>query len=349
MAEARQDRPRVSVVVNNYDYAWCLADAVDSALAQTHPDVEVVVVDDGSTDGSVALLRGYGDAIVLVLKENGGQASALNAGFAASSGEFVVFLDADDTLAPHAVERAVAAWAPGVAKVQWRLDVVDGQRRRLGYSHPPASQPAVQGDVLADLLRRGRYVTSMTSGNLFPRAVLQAVLPIPESGYRIAADGYLVSVVPFHGDVVTLDETLGQYRRHGSNSWSMQTLDVDRLRSFVRHNEARHRLIRDEARRRGMVVADDLGWSDAQHVRSRLVHRRRAGHEAADPDLAVPRSAVALAARGARLSLTDPDLAPWRRAVLAGWFAVVAVAPQPVVSRLAEWAYVPHKRPGRRG
>src|SRR3954447_21770694 len=76
-----------SVVVNNHNYARFLSDAIDSALSQTHPDTEVIVVDDGSTDGSPEVISGYGDNITAILNEWGGQGSAVNAGFAASSGE----------------------------------------------------------------------------------------------------------------------------------------------------------------------------------------------------------------------------------------------------------------------
>ncbi len=67
-------RRRVSIVVLNYNYATYLPLAVDSALAQSHPDVEVVVVDDGSTDGSAAVLDRYADRVRVVRKANGGQA-----------------------------------------------------------------------------------------------------------------------------------------------------------------------------------------------------------------------------------------------------------------------------------
>ena len=79
--------PRVSVVVNNFNYERYLGEAIDSALAQDHDDVEVVVVDDGSTDGSADVVRAYGSRVVPVLKPNGGQGSAFNAGFAAATGD----------------------------------------------------------------------------------------------------------------------------------------------------------------------------------------------------------------------------------------------------------------------
>src|SRR5690349_4493610 len=89
---------RVSIVVVSYNYAEYLLQAVESAILQTYPYTDVVVVDDGSTDGSRNILRGFGERIRLVLKDHGGETSTVNAGFAASLGDIVMFLDSDDVL-----------------------------------------------------------------------------------------------------------------------------------------------------------------------------------------------------------------------------------------------------------
>jgi glycosyltransferase involved in cell wall biosynthesis len=100
----------VSIVIDNYNYARFLRQAIDSALAQAYRPLEVVVVDDGSTDDSAEIMRSYGDKICAVFKENGGQGSAFNAGFARSTGEIVALLDADDYLKPGAIEQLAAAY-----------------------------------------------------------------------------------------------------------------------------------------------------------------------------------------------------------------------------------------------
>ena len=99
--------PLVSIVIDNYNYGGFVAEAIDSALAQTYPRTEVIVVDDGSTDGSREIIAAYGDRVRPLLKDNGGQASAFNAGFGLSRGEVILFLDADDALLPTAVAEAV--------------------------------------------------------------------------------------------------------------------------------------------------------------------------------------------------------------------------------------------------
>lgn len=92
--------PAVSVVIPAYNAAWCVGKAIDSVLAQDFPDLELIVVDDGSTDDTPAVLEAYGDSIRVVQKSNGGLSSARNAGIDAARGELVAFLDADDWWLP---------------------------------------------------------------------------------------------------------------------------------------------------------------------------------------------------------------------------------------------------------
>src|SRR4051794_34247007 len=150
------DAQLVSVIIDNFNYERFLRRAVDSALAQTYPKVEVIVVDDGSTDGSLALLEEYRDTVTVITKENGGQASALNAGFARCNGDVVLFLDSDDELRPDAAEKVVEALRPGVAKVHYRLESVDADGTSLGVLYPPADLPLAHGWVVEQLLRDSR-------------------------------------------------------------------------------------------------------------------------------------------------------------------------------------------------
>jgi hypothetical protein len=95
------DVPSFSVVIAAYQVADVIGEAISSALAQTVPPLEIVVCDDGSSDDLEAALAPYRDRIVLVRKENGGEASAKNAGARAASGDFVAILDADDVYLPE--------------------------------------------------------------------------------------------------------------------------------------------------------------------------------------------------------------------------------------------------------
>ena len=140
----------VSIIINNYNYERFLAEAIDSALNQTYQNLEVIVVDDGSTDNSRQIIKGYGDRIISILQANGKQAAAFNSGFARSKGDIIIFLDSDDYLFPQAVAEIIAIWQSDLAKVHYRLNVVDGVGESLGYSSPQGTEPLCSGKSLAN-------------------------------------------------------------------------------------------------------------------------------------------------------------------------------------------------------
>ena len=100
--------PAVSVIIPAYNAAWCVGKAVDSVLAQDYRNYEVIVVNDGSTDETAAVLDTYGDAIRVVRQANGGLSSARNAGIRTARGEFIAFLDADDWWLPEKLSLQLA-------------------------------------------------------------------------------------------------------------------------------------------------------------------------------------------------------------------------------------------------
>src|SRR5262249_23742907 len=96
--------PEVSVVIPSYNSAKYLRDAVDSVLKQTFRDFEVVVVDDGSTDDTQAVICRYVSSVRYIRQDNSGVADARNRGIEASRGHYIAFLDADDTWLKHKLE-----------------------------------------------------------------------------------------------------------------------------------------------------------------------------------------------------------------------------------------------------
>lgn len=243
---------KVSIIINNYNYERYLREAVDSALAQDYPDCEVIVVDDGSTDTSPEIIRGYGDRIIPVLQANAGQGSAMNAGFAACSGDWVIFLDADDKLRPQAMRRALEATAPGVAKVHFRLACIDEAGQTTGVMRPFAKVELSEGDLSERLIRGLSYAGPPTSGNLYARDLLAAILPMEESLYRICADRHLNTLAPFHGRVVAVEELLGEYRVHGGSNWNTARSQLDSACKLLERKRAKHRLIVEAAAAKGI-------------------------------------------------------------------------------------------------
>lgn len=98
---------KVSVIITAYQHARFISDAIGSVLAQTYPDDELIVVDDGSTDGTREIVTNYGNQLVYIYQENRGSAAARNSGIRAATGEYVAFLDADDVWLPNKLELEV--------------------------------------------------------------------------------------------------------------------------------------------------------------------------------------------------------------------------------------------------
>ena len=98
---------RVSIITPTYTRPRWLPDAIESALAQTYPDVELIVVNDGSTDNTEDILKPYMDRIVYIYKENSGQGDALNTGIEAATGEYIGRVDDDDLHMPEKTELQV--------------------------------------------------------------------------------------------------------------------------------------------------------------------------------------------------------------------------------------------------
>ena len=259
----------VSVVVNNYNYGRFLAQAIDSALCQTYSPIEVVVVDDGSTDESREVIATYGDRVIPLLKTNGGQASAFNTAIAASHGEVLIFLDADDVLLPTAVELAMQQFRPGVVKVHWPLWRADDDLERTGQQIPAEELPA--GDMRAFTFSEGpaTSLSPPTSGNAWARDFLDRVTPIPEPEHRIGADGYLYGLAPAFGSIERVTSPQGIYRIHNRNSYRRMPVE-ERLRLGIRSFEHQWQLLEAHALQIG-IPADRKNWE-----RQSYFHRLRA-------------------------------------------------------------------------
>ncbi len=318
-------KPLVSILVNNYNYGRFLAEAIDSVLNQTYPHIEIIVIDDGSTDESRQIIKSYGNKIIPILKENGGQASAFNASFSKSNGEIIVFLDSDDYLFPEAIEQVITAWKPGISKLQFRLQTVDVHKKPIGF-YPGLDSEMENGDVLPILLTKGRYTTPVTSGNAFSRDVLQQILPMPESEFRICADAYLVNLVPFYGEIISLNHPLGAYRIHGKNFWSTNQIEIESLKRSVLHDLQKYQLITNKAKELEYQVPSELGFQDYTHLRPRLASLRLNPQE---HPILTDKSLI-LSLYGIRSIFLYTDFNISKKIVLSLWFIWVGLLPLPL-------------------
>ena len=334
----------VDIVINNHNYGRFLGDAVQAALNQDHPHVRVIVVDDGSTDNSHDVLREYAGRIEIVLKPQGGQASAVNVGFERSTGDVVIFLDADDMLERQAVSRVASVFASDerIVKVQYRMQVVDAAGKPTGTYRPHVHTPLLNGDLSrAEVTFPYDLPWPGMSANAFRADALRRILPMPE-GRPSGADWYLVHLVALLGHVGSIDEALGSYRVHGSNMYARQqaTLDLGQIRMAVSCAE----LITPHIEQ----LADDVGVRrppggilSVADLANRLVSMKL------EPELH-PRGAEnvwRLTLDGLRATRRRFDVAWEMKVLLASWFLLTAVAPKAFARALARPFLMPEARP----
>ena len=204
-------RPTISVVIPTFNSAALVTEAVESALGQTLPPHEVIVIDDGSTDDTQRRLGAFADRIAVICQQNAGVAAARNAGVARATGEFVAFLDADDIWHPRKLEfqvRCIEARRPplgalGTYTFDWprvQAPDIDKFAQNGTVKHVDWDSLAVKNSlttssllVRGDLLRKaGTFDTTLQGPedhDLWLRVAEIAevgVLPMPLTGYRDA-------------------------------------------------------------------------------------------------------------------------------------------------------------------
>ena len=289
--------PRVSVIVSCFNYERYVGAAIRSAL-ELQSDTEVIVIDDGSRDRSRDVIGSFGARITALFKANGGQASALNAGFRASRGEAVVFLDADDVLLPGAAGAIAEALADAAtAKAHWPMPVIDAAGERTGAIQ---DTDLAEGDLRRHALEEGPLCditmpSAAMSGNAFPRWLLGRVMPIPEEPYRIGADEYLFGLAPAFGRIVRL-RPLSLYRMHGDNAHARRPFES--MLSFQERHFAIFAAIVGEACRREGRPHDEQAWA-------RSAWWLRAGRVARAIDACVPAAEPLALIDGAQLGIGE--------------------------------------------
>jgi glycosyltransferase involved in cell wall biosynthesis len=239
---------RVSIIILSYNYESFVAETIRSALAQTYPNKEVIVVDDGSTDGSREVIARFGDRITTVFKPNGGQPSSYNAGFEQATGDIVIFLDCDDTLDPNACDEIVRTFVDSrVVKAHYRMRLIDADGNPLGGTIP---RQLGEGDLGLALRERGElYPSSPGSANAYRKRALDRLFPLPlVATDPQGADFFTAYGICLLGEVrVAGTGPLGGYRMHRTSVITQVTFGnavqlsepfasyarYDRLRSWI--------------------------------------------------------------------------------------------------------------------
>jgi glycosyltransferase involved in cell wall biosynthesis len=227
--QSRAVIPKVAVVITCYNYEAFVGHAIRSVLEQNRTDYEIVVIDDGSTDGSWDVIRQT--SVTAFRIENSGQLAACLYGFDRTQAPFVLFLDADDELKPGALDKIIGQLDSHVAKLQFSLTQIDANGDTIFGAHFSIETFRSRDDLAGRVLRTGVYKTPPTSGNVFRRDVCEL---LREVNYDRAVDGVILFAAPFFGDVVSTSEELGRYRIHGRNDSGLGRLpDSSSLRREI--------------------------------------------------------------------------------------------------------------------
>lgn len=222
----------VSVVLAVYNGEAYLPEAIESVLAQTYREFELIVVDDGSTDGTAEIVERFKSAssdrvIAIHLERNSGQGEAFNRGISVAKGKLVSFIDCDDFWFPEKLENVVAEFGDPdeISLHQHHLRLFkNGELLESNFS-PTLSI----GDVFGGAKQSERIPNFVpTAGLTFSKRALDEVGAIPAS-FRICADGYLTRAAMCFGRVTGMDRALGAYRIHENNhTFENDSFDNDR-------------------------------------------------------------------------------------------------------------------------
>ncbi len=319
---------KASIVIANYNYGRFLRQAIESALAQTYRNTEVIAIDDGSTDNSPEIIRSYGDRIVPVFKGNGGQSSCYSRGLAVASGDLVLYLDSDDYLHPHCLSEVVNHWKEGCVKAHFYLDVVDENGVRMD-AVVPSGRLGSGTEPLKMMRLFGAYCSPPGSGNVYSRNYLRKILrPEDDSDFRsfelshFGGDSVAILAAPYFGTIAAIPGILGCYRRHAKASGGVTA--TFQLESSLKtlENEYRKDIVRDRAWRLVAHQTEMPKLSDPSRLKRRLCYLCLSGRRLDPKD-----NPLKLLGTGV-LSCILWDGYSWtQKLAISAWFVATALLP----------------------
>ena len=317
--------PLVTCVICAYDYGAYVEAAVRSALEQEGlpggaDALEVIVVDDGSTDETPAVLASFGDAIAVLSQQNEGPAVATNRAIAQARGRYVSLLDADDVWLPDKLARQLALLEarPEVGLVHGDMEVIDGDGRLTHPSkHDWYGELPVVGRALGRLLAQNEATTSAIT---LRADVAKAIPPAP--AWAWCRDWWLAAHVAAAHEVDACREPVAQYRIHGDNVSAQDARSERAIRLWERDLRVRRILLRELDLANATLDELALAWARFAGFLAKVAEVRGIPHAAVVPVDAADR-AVAAALRADAQALLDADPA------VAGRTAVKAMAADP--------------------
>jgi glycosyltransferase involved in cell wall biosynthesis len=222
----------ISIIIPTYNYGRFLRDAIDSVLAQTYRPMEIIVVDDGSTDDTPQILAEYGERIRVIHQDNRGVGAARNTGIAAANGDYLAFLDSDDIMKPQLLEHEIARFIadPGLGLVHCAVELVDRDEKLLSLS-----RNGMEGWVATELLRLDREViTAPGSSIMVPKRVAEEIGGYDET-LQPSEDWDFCYRLAIRYRIGYVREPLLKYRLHGGGiHLNVAQMEISMLRALER-------------------------------------------------------------------------------------------------------------------
>jgi hypothetical protein len=331
---------KLSVIIANYNYRDFVGSAISSALAVDWPDKEVIVVDDASTDDSRSVIEAFRGSVAAYFRPKSYQLGAHIFGFEHSTGDVIIFLDADDLLEPDVMLEVAKVWRPGVSKVQYRMNLIDAAGAQTGTAIPQFPRTDDTVKLRRTFLRTMAYTTPPGSGNAYSRdfvrsAFAMAPSTIPES------DAVLLNLAPMMGDILTVRKPLARYRIHATNTMLMHALDAAKIRKRLQQDAQVALLFATASQQLDLPLAHDPLSHNFNHLQYRF-----ASHLVEPSAHPFPGDTViGLGCRLIYAAITYSQMPVRDRTILLVWTIACALAPSSYRRNLVEWRFVAISRP----
>ena len=223
---------KISVLIDNYNYAKFLPECIESVLNQTYQNFEIIIVDDGSKDNSKEIIEEYAkkdNRIKPIFKENGGQASAFNEGIKHCNGELICFLDSDDKFKPNKLEKILKIYKKGYEYIINDYELIGNTNYNYGPYYPYGGY----NQFLVYYLTK--FTGSTTSNVSISKKLANIIFPIShEEFFRVRADDVIVFASSLITQMYFIDEELSEYRIHGNNLFACNYQKITNSEKYYR-------------------------------------------------------------------------------------------------------------------
>ena len=219
------------MIIPNYNYAQYVGQAIESVLKQTYSNIELIVVNNGSTDNSLEILTAYRNKIFLINQKNLGQSGARKSGLLQAKGEFIAFLDADDIWEPQKIEKQMALFSSSTELVYSGVNLFSERDQRIVSTYTPIFRGSCSSAFIE--FPGVSIVVSGESTAIFTRSLLERVGGFdPELNSAAGWDFFRRCSKFTNFDFVP--EPLTKYRLHSSNMSNSSTYTIDDIRHAYR-------------------------------------------------------------------------------------------------------------------